>query len=206
MADAVPAWFVVEESFWLFCDTGGRQMWRQSHNGTFIKYKDWIDICRTVWEDLIVSDDKRRFWKSSGNVFGRFKNRMDVSFAFILSTDRTRVLLVQTVTRNTLSLPGGKCFLVEGESVQDCLFRELKEELGWGETDGLHIEDTQDVFEGRNFHLFLLYKDDSTPPPTIDRKEVIDYKWVTSSEARGLNISSLCSTALNHWIDKMIIQ
>lgn len=201
VADVVPVWFLIEESFWLFCDSGGRRWWRWTHEGTFIRFKEWTDICFSLFEGCIESEDKFRFWKSSNNAYGRFKNKMEVSFAFILSEDRTKFLLVQAVNRDQLSLPGGKCHLLEGENVTDCLFRELKEELGL-ERESIKIEDTHDIYDGRQFHLFLVHKADIAPPK-VDRREILDYKWVTLEEVKKHKISNLCDLAIQHWNDKI---
>lgn len=203
-ADAIPVWFLVEEAFWLFCDSGGRHAWKASHNGEFVKYKHWIAASLTLFEGWIQCEDKPRFWRSANNAYGRHKTRMEVASALVLSADKTKLLLVQTINRDKLSLPGGKCHVQEGESVQDCLHRELREELGWHK-EQIHVLDTHDVFEGRQFHLFLV-QEDRDRSPKIDRKEIVDYRWVSFDQAKELNISKLVEIALSRWCNKKTLK
>ena len=200
-ADCVPIFFIVEESYWLFVDLGGRTLWKRTHNGTFIRYKNWIEACVPVFASFIQVEGKERFWKSANHAFGRYKSRMEVSFAFVLSHDKSQFLLVQTVNKKALSLPGGKCWITEGESPSECLEREIREELGWD--SGFEKLDEFQVVEGRKFNIFLLHRLDSAPP-NIDRREVLAYKWVNAKDIDRLNVSDLSHKAFEKWRTNII--
>ena len=77
--------------------------------------------------------------------------------------------------------PGGKC--EEGESLHDCLKRELKEELGVEVTIGDEILSVAHDYHDRHVELhFLACTFLNTPMPLLGQ----DMRWVAREELRDL--------------------
>ncbi len=202
-ADAVPVWFIVEDSFWGFCDNRGREWWNKTHSGTPVKRVVWNRACLDLWRRNIhtTTEDKSSFWKSSLNAFNRFKAKMDASFAFLVSRDGSEFLLVQAVNSSIFSLPGGKCHVKEGEDVRACLSRELKEELNFTQDVDYVLHDYHFLQDKRPFHLFLAQQITSKPPQ-IDKKEIMRFKWSALSSDRSMlatGVSKISCVAHGLW-------
>jgi ADP-ribose pyrophosphatase YjhB (NUDIX family) len=215
--DVVPLWFIMEDAFWVFCDFGGRKAWQHTHDGEFIKQTTWNTCCMHIWSKLIVVPSSspaipiptttfnEKFWKSSASEFTKYKTKMDASFAFIFSRSRRKILLVRSANTTSFSLPGGKCHLEEGESVRACLERELCEELGWQPDINYTVHDYTFINKKRPFHLFFA-EQISHHSPTIDRKEIVDYRWVSTEDTlfeKTGNSSKLSKLALDFWKNKL---
>lgn len=197
--DLTHSWFIFEEAYWYFIDTGLRTAYLNDHK-IFVKYKTWSECCFTLVRSFIDSEDPARFWKSTLSAFGKHKLKMPVSFALIVDP-QGKVLLVKTITKTTLwSLPGGKCNVNQGESMLDCLVREIQEELGWTPKD-YEIEDNLIVTEGRLFHIYKL-RLVSSKHPTPDKREIISMEWMTVSQIKSNEVSSLVPLAMRKFLQQ----
>ena len=181
-ADMVLICFILEESYWLFCDTGGAKL---AHIG----YKKWMAEARLVFG---IEPD---FWKGVLSYFSRFKSRMPVASALLISSDSKQCVLVRSVNqKNRWVLPGGKCF-DKLESNERCMGREMREEIS------VHAEDVEWVSclptrDGRRlFNLHILrMKPNVDHTICIDRRELVDARWFFVDDVtvpKGTEINSM---------------
>jgi len=77
--------------------------------------------------------------------------------------------------------PGGKC--QPGESLHDCMRREIDEELGCGLTIGREIFTVAHDYEDRSVELHFLSCDLEGPPRAMLGQEM---RWVPANELPGL--------------------
>lgn len=164
-SECVQIMFILEEGFWLYCDTDGRRVQPTS-------YKEWMAECRVI---LGLTPE---FWRSLMNYFTRYKNRMPVASCLLLSSDMQRCVLVRSVNAKTRwVLPGGKCH--EGlETITRCMAREMDEEVAvkLEDVELLHNAITRDG--KRTFHMHIMrLKPTSNHVVCIDRRELCDARW-----------------------------
>jgi mutator protein MutT len=77
--------------------------------------------------------------------------------------------------------PGGKC--EPGESLGECLARELAEELGIHAVVGREVFATSHAYEDRTIELhFMACTSDEDPTPLLGQ----EMRWVTRAELAGL--------------------
>lgn len=192
--------FLLEESWWNFCDTGGRSAFEAAALPK-AQFSEWIMGCMYVFrEECEVSPARQtlpNFWREAVALFGEFKLRMPVSSAFVVNADRTAVLLVKMVNNNRVwSLPGGKCYTIMGETDAECVFREVDEELGTGLARSMTLVDSRRFPPSsfsRVFSVFLLAA--HTTAVKMNPCELVEWQWAPLERLDSLDVSEIVSRA-----------
>lgn len=101
-----------------------------------------------------------------------------------LIREKGRVLLARRADNGLWELPGGK--LEPGETLAECLSREIKEELDAEVKVGEPLGKVEHVHNGRRIvlHCFLC-KISQGEPLALEHKEI---KWVLPKEVKGLKL------------------
>lgn len=203
--DVVDVLFVIEEAYWHFVDCGGRDAYiTTGGNYEDSKFQNWMAATKHFLANFIVVEHGKSldfFWKHAVAQFIKFKSRLPVSSAWVLSPNRSAILCVRIISeRSVWSLPGGKCYPHTGEKTDECVWRELFEEIKVGR-DGLMIIDSITcTVKTRKMDIFFV-QSSTWVRPTIDKKELIDWRWIPIASINRVDFSDVTLTALEHWND-----
>jgi len=109
----------------------------------------------------------------------------------ILYNDENKIFLMESPKWNAWVIPGGK--IEEGETEEEALRREIKEELGIEITDivkvGEKIKEPSNDFKDNQ--LTFIFKDFFAKACSIEitpNEEISNYDWFTIEEALELNL------------------
>lgn len=99
-----------------------------------------------------------------------------------------KVLLLKKYSKNYYEFPGGK--LREEESVEECLFRELKEELNINVKTFEKLKRLEFSFEGKEItdHIFII-KDFEGEIKNNESEVFEKLEWQDLEELNGLNLA-----------------
>lgn len=197
--------FFLEEAFWLFSDTGGREaavtVLRLSYPP---QMRDWMHAASDVFATSVTSTSMRAFWERVSEEFVRFKVRMMVASAMIANSTASHILLVRHQhggRRDTWMLPGGKCYLHANETADECVFREISEELRFTQAD-LELVDSRWTSESRRrYCVFLMRLQNAERVPVPDPTEIREWGWISIDDiaSRAVQCSSLVYDAVGWW-------
>lgn len=165
--------FAAEHTYWECYDSG--RLWRSN---------EWL----AAWGAFLAPGmgcstpmEATDLWRKAQRSFLKLKRRMPVVFAMIERNDR--LLMVHSADRrHVVSLPGGKCFTAWGESLEDCLVREIEEEVcvrvSPGDAQLLRCVHNKK----RSYHVFRVQLPKGAEPRP-DGKEIVRVEWALPEAA-----------------------
>ena len=108
----------------------------------------------------------------------------------VVENSNGEVLLLQEGKegiRDTWDLPGGS--LDRGESITECVVRELEEEAGLeGQVEGLVVVMRETNNDGQDVLVFAFELSCEQTDVDVDGEEILDYRWVEPQEALDMNL------------------
>ena len=174
--ELAPVGFVIEQTYWDCSDTG--RLWRG------VRFTEWVEAWRHFVRPVLGDTCGResvQLWKSVWRAFNRLKRRMPVAFAVI--EREGRVLMVHcSDTSHSVSLPGGKCFTGWGESIVECLLREVREEV-CVEVGAEQVRLEHSLKHRRREYFVYKVHLAEGQEPRPDGREIVRLEWCAPSDA-----------------------
>ena len=129
---------------------------------------------------------------------------------------KNKILLVET-SKGDLKFPGGG--LEEGETVEECLLREIKEETGYIQIEckqliGKYIQrrydafNTSDVFQSTSYYYICQIESFEKVDVQLDDYEQdlqFQSKWVSLEEAIKQNLQAIAQPEANGWVGRELV-